>query len=353
VSVRPEPPDQGDRWIRGFLVARGLLERAEGFVDGSAAGAVAAVIVSDLAVETAAKVTVAENPPVAHPGDGYILRPNQRRGPRRDPSLPEVLDDVLAAWRERANDEKAVVIELQEAAKLREFRNSVQHAGVVPSTEDVGRSRLRAVDAVRLLARNFFATELEQISRAQLIASTVVRGRVLLAEQHAEKDKYDQAMAQLWLALQQSLDELRESREFRRHRQTSFGLQQAVEAVTDTRHTGRNPLGSSSRDLSERLKEMIDRLEELEDLAEALSVGAEPEEYIWFRETAPRPFRTINEIAWRLYDVEPKPGRSEYIRAHEFVLTTALKWQRLPPRRTPGRPTGEVSEVRLADPPDN
>ncbi len=179
-----------DRSIRGFLVARGLLERAESFVDGSAAGAVTAVIVSDLAVETAAKATVVENPSGTHPGTGYLLRPNQRRGPARDPSLPEVLDNVLAAWRERTKDANASLIELQKAARLREFRNSVQHAGVVPSADVVERSRLRAIDAVRVLARSFFDTELEQISRAQLIASSLVRGRVLLAEQHADKEEY-------------------------------------------------------------------------------------------------------------------------------------------------------------------
>jgi hypothetical protein len=176
-----------DRWIRSFLVARGLLERAESFVDGSAAGAVTAVIVSDLAVETAAKATVAENPPGTHPGTGYLLRPNQRRGPARDPSFPEVLDNVLAAWRRRTKDANASLIELQEAARLHEFRNSVRHAGVVPSADDVERSRLRAIDAVRVLARSFFDTELDQISRAQLIASSLVRGRVLLAEQHADR----------------------------------------------------------------------------------------------------------------------------------------------------------------------
>jgi hypothetical protein len=158
-------------------------------------------------------------------------------------------------------------------------------------------------------------------------------------------------MAQLWLALQQSLDELRGSREFRRHRQTTFGLEQAVEAATDTRYTGRNPLGSSSRDLSNRLKEMVERLAELEELAEALSLGAEPEEHIWFRETAPEPFMTMNDATWRFYDIEPQPGRPEYVRAHEFVLTTTLKWQRLPPRRAREARGGELTEVSLADPP--
>jgi hypothetical protein len=343
--------DQDDRWIRGFLVARGLLDRAESFVDGSPAGAAASVVISDLAVETAAKATAAESPPSGHPGTGYILRSNQRRGSGRDPSLPEVLDDVLAAWRERISDPKATLIELQQAARLHEFRNSVQHDGVIPSPDDVERNRLRALDAVRLLARNFFQIELEEISRARLITSATVRGRVLLAEEHADRDEYTEALAQLRLAFEQSLEELKESREFRGHRSSTFWLEQAVEAATDTRYTGRNPAGSSSRDLSKRLIEMMERLETLEELAEALSVGAEPEEYIWFKETAPRPTRTMNESHWSVYEVEPKPDRSQYVRAHGFVLTTALRWQRLPARQATTWPEGEPRQLPLADPP--
>jgi hypothetical protein len=297
-----------DRVVRSFLVARGLLDRADLSIDGTPVGAVASVVLYDLAVETGAKATIAAHPPNARPGTGYLLSEKQRRPPHRlDPSLPEVLDDALAAWRLKTGDESAGPSELREAARLRQYRNSVQHDGVVPHDEDIRRSRVRARGAVECLARAFFDTELDSVSRAMLLSEGPLRDRVLVAERHAAAGEWREAIAQLWIAFQGAVEQHRSGQEYRRKAST-FDVAGAVGSATSGGYTGtaRNPFGGSTESLITLLKDLVERTEEVEETLEVMAMGADAVDYAWFRAVAPRPFRTLGELKWRIDRREPR-----------------------------------------------
>lgn len=88
--------------LRSLVVARGLLERA-GAADETDAGRVSALVLCDLAVETAAKALLQGARPTEWPGTGYSASAADRNGRAfRDPSLGLVLDSLLAIHRTRA-----------------------------------------------------------------------------------------------------------------------------------------------------------------------------------------------------------------------------------------------------------
>src|SRR5207245_337960 len=127
------------------------------------------VILYDVAVETAAKA-------IASPRGGA----GKRLG--RDPALGEVLGKIRALW--AADDPARIgdVPELRGAARLHDLRNGVQHDGRVPSDDDLVRSRVRAIECVEWLSREFLNTELQDISRASLVKNAEVREQVEAAE---------------------------------------------------------------------------------------------------------------------------------------------------------------------------
>jgi hypothetical protein len=343
-----------ERTVRSFLVARGLMDRADLAVDGTPVGAVASVVLLDLAVETGAKATVAAHPPTTRPGRDYLLSDQQRRPGRLDPSLPQVLDDVLAAWRLVKGDETLAPRELREAARLREYRNNVQHAGVVPHDEDIRLSRLRARGAVEWLARSFFDTDLDAVSRAMLLSEGPLRDRVVVAERHAAMGEWREAVAQLWIAFQDAVEQHRSRQKYRR-RATTFDVRAAVERATGQSFTGtgRNPFGGSTESLTNLLTDVLERTEGVEETLEVMAMGAEAADYAWFRAVAPRPSRTMGDAKWRIDQREPLRSQSDWQRAYDFVLSTMLRWQQAPVRDDDEAfRSAYVGDIYLPDPGD-
>jgi hypothetical protein len=116
-----------------LLVAKDLLRQADVTGDMTDAGAMSVVILYDLVVDVAAKAALDAMPPRSLPGTGYkSKKARASQLPTRDSYLPEVLDGVLGALRISRNDDALVIPELDEVRRLHEFRNKVQHNGVVP-----------------------------------------------------------------------------------------------------------------------------------------------------------------------------------------------------------------------------
>jgi len=336
-----------ERWIRNLVLARQLVEQAGAANNGTPVGAMSSVLLADLAVETVIKTGVAFRPPNDYPGDGYLLSAKQRRSGRAgDATFPAMLDATLASWREERNDPTLTAVELGEAWRLHTQRNLVQHDAVVPT--DIPRWLARAEGFSRWLVAEFFNLQLEEISRAILLRGSDVRDRVRLAERAAEQGDYRIAMAQLRIAFDQAISS-------RRTTLPRFAfdsdIERAVKRATGTEH-GRQPAHVSSSDLVSVLKDMARRLGDVDETVRSIAIGANPVECEWFLRTAPEPLMAINSPTWFIYDAEPR-SRDEYSRAYDFVVSTLLRWQQLPPPRQnqPMRSTGPHPErTDLAEP---
>jgi hypothetical protein len=97
------PLELDEQSLNAVIVARGLLHRATLTPDGTAPGAIAAVILYDVAVETAAKAALR----VVGPG-----RLTQQR------YLPQVLDQLHAEYRVLQADDQAEWRALEDARQL-------------------------------------------------------------------------------------------------------------------------------------------------------------------------------------------------------------------------------------------
>jgi hypothetical protein len=200
-SETPRYLDMDEQCVNAFVVARGLLERGTLGLDGTAPSAIAAVILYDVAVETAAKAALRVRAPGAFPGTGYAIRPAKRSEQRRE-YLPWVLDQLLASYRELQGDHQADWPVLREARNLHEYRNTVQHHGTVPSLQDVERQRFRATDLISSLVRSFFGRQPTELSRAMLVQTKEVRAAIQEAEQSLAGGDLRAAVEQLSIALE-------------------------------------------------------------------------------------------------------------------------------------------------------
>lgn len=279
----------------------------------------AAVVVADLAVEMAAKAAVLDQP----------LRGRARV--EKDWWLPDVLNALVELWRKRKNT-KVDVPEVNEARKLHDLRNMVQHDGVAPSPDQVVVSRLRAREFLSWVATGWFGEDsLEAISRARLIEDEAVRGQVEQAERVAAEGDYSTAAKHLAVAFEIARREFRA----KSYRSQSFLHPVTDRAVAEAIAEVRKGSGDTSigwHKFSSLLRGVVYQLDTLNDQVEALSLGARASDYTWFQRNFPKVTQVMSHGEARLGAYEPidPVTRDVYVHGLDFVTTTALHWQEFP-----------------------
>ncbi len=346
-----------------FLAARGFFERSDAVQDGSAPGSLAAIVLLDLAVETAAKAALAALAPPA-------------KLAKWDPTLPQVIGD-LKVW----NDTQTKVDPdfnsiMNRATRLHEQRNAAQHASVVPSPAELNRSRIRADEALEALAMIVLGQGFRQLSRALLIREPRVSKYVRDAEQCAGRDEYVDAVGCLAAGLEVA-------RMLRRSEDpqgwtSRLGPGEIGRAVSPLfprkgggslkRKVGRDALGRAvldavagelypagrqnpKSDLEALLGKITADLRRLGDQTEALFLGGDPVEYAWFARLTPRP------IVWYSGDgIQVETGTSQaaisatdYTRASDFVTSTILRLEQIPPISFDAYPEDDGLDPEAAD----
>jgi hypothetical protein len=336
-------PEPDERCLNAFVVARGLLDHGTLGLDGTAPSAIGAAILYDVAVETAAKATLRVRPPASFPGVGYVIRQARRSDQGRE-FLPWVLDQLLASYRELREEDQADLPALHEARHLHEYRNTVQHQGTVPSPQDVERQRFRADDFISSLARNFLGRELAELSRAMLVQDKSVRGAIQEAEQRLAGGYLLAAVEQVSIAFEVAREAFRSGQPFEYGKSVDVrDVRRAIRGIEESiRPSGNRSsprFGGSWAKLQEVLEALVRRSTRAEDRLEALSLGAQASDYVWFRNRFPRARGFLGSEEWEAYwTVDPSEvrfTREEAIRGLDFVTTVALHWQQSPPALPP------------------
>lgn len=301
---------------RLLVVGRGFLDRAQLLgEDGSETARMGAVVLADLAVEMAAKAAVQHEPL------------HDRASLDKDPPLPVVLEALTQRWQKREGTRDDVP-EVREARRLHETRNSVQHAGLAPSSEQVLQSRVGTRRFLEWVATDWFGVPLESVSRAQLIENDAVRTLVVDAEQAAARDDYETAGERLAVAFEMARREHRaEMRDGRFVSRISPGdIGRALSEVETY-----DASGGSSRRFREVMYGFAEQIERLSDQVEALTLGARASDYAWFKRSFPRVYDAMGALTLEPFQGTVTP--EVYLRGLDFVTTTALHWQEFPMSR--------------------
>jgi hypothetical protein len=198
------------------------------------------------------------------------------------------------------------------------------------------------------------------VSRAWLVKETTVRARIQAAEQSFDVEDLPGTVKNLAIAFEAARHAFREDQP---QDVIRFPKSRVGSAVRDLerRLTPRDARPVRLGDLEGLLDNLIRRTAVTEDRLEALSLGAQASEYLWFRTRFPKvtlsphgrwshgpntsailePHDTHEQARWV---VSPDPAqaqisRDEALRALDFVVTVALHWQQFP-----SVPANETSE---------
>lgn len=329
--------------LNGLLLARGLLDRGRAAANGTGPGAMAAVVLADLAVETAAKAALgsAVEPEVKHPALMEALTKAAKEHQRGDEALPGVGG----------------------AGKLRKLRNGVQHDGNEPSSRDVERATVWTEEFVDGVATTFFSTSLGELSRAALITDLDVRESVSAAEALFQQEEFSEAGAQLAIAFEQAHAAFRDQEPWRRRLRVSKSklekmladlvgpapnsnrrgdFKKMLEAipVKSTSNLAAGDIATSVfpkkapnvKDLAGFLDDLLREVSRIDQRVEAFAVAGDPSELAWFRQRLPRPagFAGDGRIEYRALPPDPPFTREDYVRALDFVVGAAVRWQQTP-----------------------
>lgn len=346
--------------LRSFLLARGLLDRAQAAMDGTPPGNMAAIVLYDLAVETGAKAAAAVHRPKGFPGrqSDYILTKSQRdRSLRRDPSLQFVLDELLAAAREVTASDDLRVTEIRGAARLHVLRNLVQHDAEVPSPDAIETARARALAFLTWLTETFFDVEFDKLSRASLVRNDGVRTQLEQAERYARDDLLEFASQSLAVAFELARIEFRTGQTLT----TLSPLHGKIDpstvdsALSEVRRGGDDPYGLGYRNLKDLFRGLAANVTRLIDRVEALSLGARASEYEWFLRNFPRVGSMVAPRGRRLYTypISETISHEIYGRGYDFVLSAALHWQQFPQPAADDDASEEPQEEITVEPPDD
>jgi hypothetical protein len=280
------------------------------------------VILYDVAVETAAKAAL------------RVVRPGRLTQQRY---LPQVLDQLHAEYRVLQADDQAEWRALEDARQLHEDRNRVQHHGSIPSPQDLDRARVRSTDFVSSLVLNFFGRQLAELSRAKLVQDKEVREAIEAADQSLAEGQLAAAVGQLSIAFEAARTAFRLGQPYESRKALStHDVRRAMSEVRTKLGSLAPRKGAALGGLGglERLLEtLVRRSERAEDRLEALSLGAQASDYLWFRGRFPRASRTLGSDQWHISPThaDVRYTREEVIHGLDFVTTVALHWQQFPP----------------------
>ncbi|MEA2493272.1 MAG: hypothetical protein QOJ29_1183, partial [Thermoleophilaceae bacterium] len=265
-----------------------MLGRGDAAADGTEAGTASAVVLYDLAVDVAAKASLAERPPQTFPGTsaGYHggIRALETTPPSETSDLPTVFDGLQASYRERIQDDNAELPARRDALLLHDFRNSVQHRGVVPSPTDLGRSRLRANTVFDALLQEFFGLAREELSRALLVVSERARSELTAAEADALQGDLDDAAGHALAALELLITDFRAT-VLRRRRASNVSneLTKRVDQLADS--VSKRGLGSRYDGPADEAEELLGvlatRVQDLERAVELVTLGGDVIDARW------------------------------------------------------------------------
>jgi len=121
---------------------------------------------------------------------------------------------------------------------------------------------------------------------------------------------------------------------------TSSDVKAIVEAVFPRK-------SGDPRRLERLLADMAGEVERVEDRLEAVAVAGDPSEYAWFRQRVPKPTAFAGNdynLEWHTIPPDPPADQREYLRALEFVTSTALRWQQFPEPEESEDQEGEETE---------
>lgn len=370
--------------LNAFLVVRGLLDRGRASADGTGPGMMVAVVLFDLAVETAGKAVGAAHPPSDHPGGDYLEKTGElANAVRGDLRFPRMLDDLLAARRIKGDEESATLPGRENVRWLHDYRNGVQHQANEPSARDVERSAVYATDFIDSLLTVFYEMSLTELSRASLVQDEAVRRAIQESEELAGHQNFNGAMERLAIAFELARSAFRSGEPYRRRlrardsdikkalsefkttKPSSSGARRALQKILEGIVPGIKPKPMSSdvnaiveavfphgsgdpRRLEKLLADMAGEVQRVEERLEAVAVAGDPSEYAWFRQRVHKPtaFAGNNfELDWHTIPPDPPADQREYLRALEFVTSTALRWQQFPQPEEAEAQEGEETQL--------
>lgn len=340
--------------LSSLLLARGLLDRGRAAVNGTGAGAMAAVVLVDLAVETAGKAALGSE--VDH-----------------DLKFHALLDKLDGEARTRREDQTSL-IGLGHARKLRKLRNGVQHDGNEPSARDVERAAVWAEEFIDEIAQRFFALSLQELSRASLITDAQARSSIAAAEEAAADERYSEAAGHLAIAFEQAHMTFRDQEPWRKRlRVTRQQIEKLFHGLTpdkvqSSRRTDLDKLlkaipnakvssfvygeivnavfpqkPADVKPIARLLDDILREVSRIDQRVEAFAVAGDPGEYAWFRQRVPRPSTYMGDGAlhFQTFDPDPPFSQQDYLRALDFVIGAAVRWQQAPVETDPDEPTQE------------
>jgi hypothetical protein len=251
--------------------------------------------------------------------------------------LPPVLNQLHAEYRVLQANDQAEWRALEDARQLHDDRNRVQHHGSIPSPQDLDRARVRATDFISSLVLNFFGRQLSELSRARLVQDKEVRAAIEAADQSLTEGQLASAVGQLSIAFEAARMAFRLGQPYESKKPLStHDVRRAMGEVRSKLESLAPRKGAALgglRSLEGLLETLVRRSERAEDRLEALSLGAQASDYLWFRGRFPRAYRTLGSEQWEIppsAHAEGRYTREEVVHGLDFVTTVALHWQQFP-----------------------
>lgn len=235
---------------------------------------------------------------------------------------------------------------------LHALRNRVQHAGTIPSLEDLRQFRARAEVFIRDTLRAVFTKDLEQFSLASLVTHPEARRHLVRAEAALVDRDYDAVAAQAAVAVEVGMRPVKSRQSYRWRGLRTPGeplLRFIGDAALQAAGNSDPALRRFASDLRTALVNRFwsyDAFDELLEPIELIRAGVDLEALARFRDITP-------VVHWTVASKEPhiaKPRRrsvsaDEALFAFDFACTTLLHLQRVHGRESDLLPAGNTGSV--------
>jgi len=230
---------------------------------------------------------------------------------------------LLTAADEAVKKETGKSLPLQtEIISFHKVRNDAQHHAIVPDPSTIQKSIFYSSDFIRESFSLCFQVVIDNLHLADAVSDKDLR-EILVAAEDESKKNYEHSMMAAAYAFALLKSKIGESEGGRRKPRTSVGYR-----IHDIRNAllfkdGKERAGF---ELGELLESLVSETEYLTDKIESLSLGANIQEFNYFRKKAPHVLMMMDKSPrWNL--TGQKYDENDCRRAFNFVYNLVLAWE--------------------------
>ena len=214
-----------------------------------------------------------------------------------------------------------------EVQKIHAIRNGAQHQGTIPSERDIESSLIYAEDFLSQGYLVCFSIKFNEIFLSDLIIDPELRAQLKKVEDYLSKKDYENAAKEAALTFDTLKNKYTQYYADVSFKRGSFLITDLLYSVFDLKNPSKETW-TRVKPFEKTIVSLLDEIDRINDRIYAISLGANMQDYLFFRKNTPRAKLTMNGFRFD----SPQPitySEEKTVKILNFLQNIIIHWESL------------------------